>query len=736
MWACLSAHVDQRRNGRCLAVVPALLILGMGMSSTATAAQWPTTSWVVLCSDSAESELTCENEGIGAAGAHRRELEAASRWLEDLGFAAPSVDQRAQGTDEASYFATIDEGELPKDTGGIYRPPDIPGSTGAFYLSPDIAGESIGAEATHELFHGVQQSYRAIDPLYAGSVEHLGFPPTVTDKPVWPDHRWIAEGTADAIRMAFGQHDGLAVTKRSPRFYDSPLHDACVGCDHDEKLRQVYATANFWLALGSLLDSRDRVQYFRQIWTAIGNDPDMAHQGLGAVDRGLRSVDGKGLYAHYPEFIAQYAKSGAYFQHVQTVHLRGVRDHYPPDLSTGNEKVVQPVAADAYRLTVQVPEGKSTELEVVFTEDHPNLHLIVDDQRLDAEGARRNVFRKPLEGRAKPYTFFVRAANVAQHAADTKEQAYELSFALKHPPQDCEFIADVSGAISGHFEGKAVVGFDTGTDGRTAKITDLTLESDGFNLKVGLRSPATVGEAATAKGDAFPVASSRIDVVNRSNEYAEPFIGPRFSGNEMQKMFGRNGDKDFVSINVHKSDVIPWGDLPIVLRRYLADTMGEPEIVGHGEQVGDVTVKGVVEGQLSQTRLIKGLAEKNQQIHFRARFKAQSEIYECDYDGFAEKMNRRMSRIPSDAQLPDGTQMPKQMKQMRGLSEQVNKKLLKDMSDLMPGGAEQMGQAFDKVQDKMSENMPGGMSERTKKQVQEQLDRIKEQMKKAQEDGS
>ena len=401
-------------------------LVGLCLTAQTAAAKWPTTAWIVSCTDATARSIgkaACQETGVGAAALHRRQLELASRWLDSLGFRAPAVNCQC-AKPEKPYWAEIADEELGPDVGGSYRRPHDPDQprTGTFYLSSDIAGASLGGESVHELFHAVEQVYHPLGPLYARLGKALPYPPPAKLAKLLPDLHWITEGTADAIRIAFGQHTGQHFKGRPTRQYDSSLNYPCGVCSIREQRLQTYQTANFWLALGEMLGSRDRVQYLTKIWEAIGVDPDLAHQGVDAVDRGLRAVDGKGLVFHFPAFIAKYADDAKHFAHVEDIALHGTTE------TESRMAQVEPIAADAYRVRVYVPKGQKTKLRMEFAADAPYLHLIVDGRRLDAAtaGKDRNIFHRSLSGRKTPYEFFVRVANVAKHAADSKKRTYTL----------------------------------------------------------------------------------------------------------------------------------------------------------------------------------------------------------------------------------------------------------------------------------------------------------------------
>ena len=223
-------------------------------------------------------------------------------------------------------------------------------------------------------------------------------------------------------------------------------------------------------------------------------------------------------------------------------------------------------------------------------------------------------------------------------------------------PASCTFTAEVSGPISGTFEGKATIAFDS--EGGTARATDLTLESEGFDLKVGLRPAHQVGAAETLEGT-MVVASSETPVVNTLNENTGPLQGRKVT-NGLFQQFSIQDESDFVTIEVQKSRVIRWKDLPKSLRDYSrrmfsrmaggraaqpGGAMSPQDRSRYEQQVGDVAVQGVLHGRLKQSKLITGLVEEAKQITFRAEFDAGGSTFGCDYEGFPQKMEQRLNQV-------------------------------------------------------------------------------------------
>ena len=110
----------------------------------------------------------------------------------------------------------------------------------------------------------------------------------------------------------------------------------------------------------------------------------------------------------------------------------------------------------------------------------------------------------------------------------------------------CTFHGEVQGAISGTFEGTATVSFDS--EGRAAQVTDLELETTGFDLNVGLQPAHRMGA---------PVMGSVLSVAGRGQDADEGAF----------EIFGQQDDYgDYVSVDIRESRVIPWRRMPASLR--------------------------------------------------------------------------------------------------------------------------------------------------------------------------
>lgn len=369
--------------------------------------------WIVdaLCSDE-DFELE--------AGFSRTEFRAASHWLSGLGFPPPIVNS---APDKRKYLAWIDEhlftstvrttwsGQAAIDPNGVYFP------SGEIYVSPPMVRLRQAVEP-HELFHGVQKA--AAPQVWNMLLEDV----------------WLWEGTARAVDLAWGAKlNTLANTTRTDlRYFDHPLNWTP---SWDYRM-PAYGTSIFWLDVGRQLRAADRVAYLRDLLSRLPS----ARSSLEAVDLVLsdlfraRGTDQVGLYQAYPEFVryrlANPDSARVQFNHPATLVLAlgGVEEVTFPD-------DVEPLAAKAYTIRVQVPAGVLAGLRIEFEPDEPNLHLIVDRQRLNRyptsarPDRQRNLFITSIEGSGQDTAFYVRVANVDRPATATRRQNFKVKLTLK-----------------------------------------------------------------------------------------------------------------------------------------------------------------------------------------------------------------------------------------------------------------------------------------------------------------
>lgn len=355
------------------------------------------------------------------------QLEESSRWLASLGFTKPrltaSADfagvQRITGYYDdtrtgscGNVAALYDSDEKIYFSSGLFKPGAVvidPASL-SDPTRPVSLDEGYLLSPVHEIFHAVQ-------------LPHLSW------AEITGSLKWFTESSAEAIRYAWGEHKYGSIDLHERRSYDEPLHEPFIGagCGRNSEL---YRTGHFWYHLGGDIGSRDRVAYLQTILQSLGSSTaNHSRGGLSGIAAALTNVDG-GLYNLYPQFIARHATDTLHYRYERFVELS------PRNLQViDRTKELQPtrgLAASAWLLTVKPPKGRKTGLTIQLTDDHPDLHLIVDTTRLDVPPPRRerNVFRTTIQTQQDSVQFLVRVANVAQDAGQSQDRTYTIEFRL------------------------------------------------------------------------------------------------------------------------------------------------------------------------------------------------------------------------------------------------------------------------------------------------------------------
>lgn len=392
-----------------------LLLLGHVLTWPAgfAAAQFP--EWAVRCSASfvlqGAQSMDCLDGKKGTyAYQARQELRATHAWLRSLGFQEPTVWDSA-----GVSFAFIDDvfwsGNPEKlvSEGGMYWNGFVVVSTPSLFLG--------SAVAVHEIFHGVQAASAPVR-FHRGRDSDM----------------WIWEGTARAVDMAWAAKPGARTrsfwnSSRDRKLYNRPLHMIIPKASAGTAYRaDAYGTAPFWLDVGRQLRATDWVGYLPTVLAEVDRSP----TSLEGVDVALKTLfqsrggEPGGLYRAYPEFVRFRLQdpdsAGSWFQHVETVDVS--LDDRPSVVET-IQSTVAPIATNAFLIRVRVPPEEMAGLRIEIPGDATNLHLIVDDQRLNRapdEGnpnRRRNVFSTTVSGSAETTDFWVRVANVKEDAGTT-----------------------------------------------------------------------------------------------------------------------------------------------------------------------------------------------------------------------------------------------------------------------------------------------------------------------------
>lgn len=384
---------------------------------------WPTTQWVVHCQGGQPCSEGTLQPTSAASIAER--LTKASRWLESLGFRAPELETTPSAAGGQAYSISLATG-MPTGTIALFtmvRPEHGPprnklelaslryadGTAFAAVAVKRAAQDAAKADSlemsleqylgennatsVHELFHGVQASY--------------GF--NAKDTP-----GWILEGSAEALMHAWMAHIGEPYQLRDVT-YDVPLYE--IGGTGG------YEAEHFWFHLGLDLNSRGQISYLADFMRSPVSD----QRGIRWLDANLAPQ--RGLYTYLPHFVARQVADTTLFSSHDVVKLSTGR----PDVRL--VKTIPDLATHAVRVDIRIPSGERAGLEIRLKDDHPDLHLVIDDLVLNtATGNRpRNTYRDSYtkQSRDSTYTYLLRLVNVNPDPDGSTPQNYELLFALR-----------------------------------------------------------------------------------------------------------------------------------------------------------------------------------------------------------------------------------------------------------------------------------------------------------------
>lgn len=378
----------------------------LGIGPDAVAQGWSYQSWYVHCSDPTDC--------APADAIYKGSLEAASAWLDGLGFAPPELapiegwpgDLHA----EVSNAQTLNREGEPL---GIYD-----GASRRMYLSgehffamgePGQAHEdssyqleeSLPLVPVHELFHAIQR----------GS-QPGNFP------------LWIKEGSANAVLKAYAERfePNLQVAPAFDRTYAVPLHKPGTAA--------AYATWRFWLEVGRQIGSPDGIAYLNDVLKEDLGD----NEGLDGVDRALP----EGLATQLPRF---YAKLPLAAFEPENHRMQPSK---LPDLARIPMQIRE-VAGKGAELRVELPPGDDATIHFALEPDHPDLHLIVDG----TIHAQNVAAYEMVAGSDR--IFKVVVANVARTPSKSEPRTPELKVTLLGG--GCSVLAEVSGDARGLFPG-------------------------------------------------------------------------------------------------------------------------------------------------------------------------------------------------------------------------------------------------------------------------------------------
>lgn len=334
-------------------------------------------------------------------------------------------------------------------------------STHPGFLKPiDSLEQLFEVSAVHELFHAVQAGNPAyFQFVYGKNSQQPGSPECERD--VVANH-WLTEGSASAVQIQYLERQNKYVYghpfKGSPRvswvrYFDQPLDWG--GLPPQYRIRDItpiwrdrqswscsYGTWYFWYAVGNMLGSKDpddsrRTAYLRHIF---GQHGPWEGTGLAMVDAGLKQAAKAfeaiapyqgGLFALYPQFVAQYLNVDDFYENVENV-VMVAPSLYETSQQLTDISMLEPIASRAWRFRVQLPSNATLVPHIVrFVLESPNqsslegLHLIVDrkvierpvDPSVPYSHTRSTGIDSPNE--QGEWEYFVRVANVAKDAATT-----------------------------------------------------------------------------------------------------------------------------------------------------------------------------------------------------------------------------------------------------------------------------------------------------------------------------
>ena len=382
----------------CTAVLAFLLAAG-------TSAQTPVTTWQARCSPRAA--VTAEGCGGGGpvGSSIERSLGGALEWMRGLGFRAPSV-----LTMDGHYVVYLSDAANMEGAAGDYSDASNRIRFDAEYLAEE-GPVKVAEVATHELFHAVQHAYLVEGSGTTGA-------------------GWLREGTADAVAIAYT----LRGSER-PGTTGGPVRPGALGPPDPNRLMlysdpltsprdrdQDYLRSHFWLALGDMLGSQDRVQYLHPLLEALrrgtyANEASSLH----VLDDFLKGREPEGLAYYFPRIAARYTTHTNHF-----TSATNDRVTVAPSEATSYRKKLPPVAAHRYSIVRDDESGcdEPVSVEVSFDAQSRTLHHSFDGVPSDEiERARDGTYRTTL---GDGDSLVVHVANVAEVASETAPESYTL----------------------------------------------------------------------------------------------------------------------------------------------------------------------------------------------------------------------------------------------------------------------------------------------------------------------
>lgn len=354
--------------------------------------------WEVRCFEDAglsPGECDASVPGSGAAFV-THELDEATEWMRGLGFQEPQIERSENGQ---RYLAWMGPDSLFLEGDHVYgyyssseRELTVDGS----HFIQFEGRMDATATVTHELFHAVQAAYpKPADPHADGT-------------------GWIVEGTAQAVEAAWVAHE----TGQNPlapgghafsygfRQYSIPI-DAPQGS-------QKYATSHFWLALGDMIGSAERIVYLQEVLQH-------ADQAPGAVlDAVLRPYHPDGFAHFFPRLLAAYA--------LHTGHFDGVAKfaNLTDGMDASADVPIDRLAADFTRFYSH--ESQPLDVEIHLRED-PSIHFVIGGVPVDPQELGDGGIFRTLLMPGDTLTFL--AVNVALKAEETIPTTYGIRVRAK-----------------------------------------------------------------------------------------------------------------------------------------------------------------------------------------------------------------------------------------------------------------------------------------------------------------
>lgn len=401
----------------------ALVVLSVVLAPEARA-QWTVAlPWEVMClPDAGLDPDDCDDENVGStANIVKSDLDLVTPWLKDLGFREPRIERTADGS---SYLSHLGPPELflgENHVYGYYQAYEKRLVVDGTHFIVIEGEEDASGTAPHELFHAIQASY----PAY------------------WADGGdpdWIMEGTAQAAEAAWITRDGPSPLVKGGHAYAYGFRNYARPIDETSQRGQEYATSHFWLALGEMLGSTDRVQYLASGLALSDLTP-------GALLDALSMPVHTDAFSHvFPRLLARYAADYEHYEGNRAI-LR-VTDGYEESFSP----VVQPLAGTFAR--IENADSEMLEVEVEFVENE-SLHLVFDGQQASEMALESPRYvRNLMPGEHLEMI----AANVAPEATLTEAETLEITVRARRPdscnqPPGGAFSVTITGPRGGSGQG-------------------------------------------------------------------------------------------------------------------------------------------------------------------------------------------------------------------------------------------------------------------------------------------